>query len=86
MTIARQRFGKHVPAAGSNTPTVTLRVVGRDEKGSINTEAVKFGRESQRTQTREILRWRGSAAYTNDRPVLSLERTPQKNKAGTVKQ
>jgi hypothetical protein len=31
--------------AGSNTSTVTLRVVGGDEKGSLETETVKYGRE-----------------------------------------
>jgi hypothetical protein len=29
--------------AGSNTSTVTLRVVGGDEKGSLNCETVKYG-------------------------------------------
>jgi hypothetical protein len=33
--------------AGSNTPTVTLRVVGGEEKGSLKSETVKYGRESQ---------------------------------------
>jgi hypothetical protein len=33
--------------AGSNTSTVTLRVVGGDKKGSIKSETVKYGRESQ---------------------------------------
>jgi hypothetical protein len=32
--------------AGSNTPTVTLRVVGGDEKGSLESETVKYGHES----------------------------------------
>jgi hypothetical protein len=32
--------------AGSNTSTVTLRVVGGDEKGSLKSEAIKYGRES----------------------------------------
>jgi hypothetical protein len=32
--------------AGSNTSTVTLRVVGGDEKGRLNSEAVKCGRKS----------------------------------------
>jgi hypothetical protein len=41
--------------AGSNTSTVTLRVVGGDEKESLNSETVKYGRESQGTQTRERL-------------------------------
>jgi hypothetical protein len=38
--------------AWSNTSTVALRVVG-DEKGNIEYEAVKYGRESHGTQTRE---------------------------------
>jgi hypothetical protein len=38
---------------GSNTSTVTLRVVGGDEKGSLKTETVKYGREIQGTRTRE---------------------------------
>jgi hypothetical protein len=31
--------------AGSNTSTVTLRVVGGDKKGSLKSERVKYGRE-----------------------------------------
>jgi hypothetical protein len=38
--------------AGSDTTTVTLRVVGGDEKGSLKSETVKYGRESQGTRTR----------------------------------
>jgi hypothetical protein len=72
--------------ASSNTYTVTLRVVGGDEKGSLKSETVKYGRESQGTQTRERLRWQGAAAYTKDGLVLSSERAPHKNKAVTVKQ
>jgi hypothetical protein len=53
--------------AGSNNSTVTLRVVGGDEEGSLKTETVKYGRETQRTRIQEILRWRGPAAYTKDR-------------------
>jgi hypothetical protein len=41
--------------AGSNTSTVTLRVVGGDEKGSLKSETVKYGHESQGTRTRERL-------------------------------
>jgi hypothetical protein len=37
---------------GSNNPTVTLRVVQGDEKGSLESETVKYGRESQGTGTR----------------------------------
>jgi hypothetical protein len=71
--------------AGSNTSTVTLRVVGGDKKGSLKFETVKYGHESQGTRTRERLSWRGSAAYTKDRPVLSPERAPQENKTVTTK-
>jgi hypothetical protein len=63
---------------GSNTSTVTLRVVGGDEKGSLKSETVKYGYESKGTWTQGRLRWRVPAAYTKDRPVLSLERTPTK--------
>jgi hypothetical protein len=62
--------------AGSNT-TVTLRVVGGDEKGSLGSETVKYGHESYGTRTRKLLRWQRPAAIVNDRPVLSLERAPQ---------
>jgi hypothetical protein len=72
--------------AGSNTSTMTLRVVGGDEKGSLKSESVKYNCESQGTQTRETLRWQEPAAYTKDKPVLSSERAPHKNKTVTVKQ
>jgi hypothetical protein len=65
---------------------VTLRVVAGDEKGSLESETLKYGRESQGTRTRERLRWQGPAAYKKDRPVLSSERAPHKNKAITVKE
>jgi hypothetical protein len=42
--------------AGSNTSTVTLRVVGGDKKGSLKFETVKYGHEYQGTRTRERLR------------------------------
>jgi hypothetical protein len=35
--------------AGSNTPTVALRVVRGDEKGSLESEIVKYGHEPHRT-------------------------------------
>jgi hypothetical protein len=41
--------------AGSNTSTVTLWVVGVDEKGSLKSERVKYGHESQETRTWERL-------------------------------
>jgi hypothetical protein len=71
--------------AGSNTSTVTLRVVGGDEKGSLKSETVKYGHESQMTRTRERLHWRRPAAYIKDTPALSPERAPQKSKTITVK-
>jgi hypothetical protein len=64
--------------AGSNTSTVTLRVAGGDEKGSLKSETVKYGSETQGTRTRERLRWQGLEAYTKDRPVLLSERPPHK--------
>jgi hypothetical protein len=39
--------------AGSNTPTITTRVVGGDEKESLKSEAVKYGRKSQGARTDE---------------------------------
>jgi hypothetical protein len=64
--------------AGSNTSTVTLRVVGGDEKGSLKCETVKYGLKSQGTRTPERLRWQGPAAHTKDRPrPLVREGAPQ---------
>jgi hypothetical protein len=71
--------------AGSNTSTVTLQVVGGDEKGSLESETVKYDHDSQGTWTRERLRWRGPSTYIKDRHVLSPERVPLKNKTVTVK-
>jgi hypothetical protein len=55
--------------AGSNTSTMTLRVVGGDEKESLESEILKYGRESQGTRTRERLHWQGPVACTEDIPV-----------------
>jgi hypothetical protein len=71
--------------AGSNTSTVTLRVVGGDETGSLKSETVKYGLKSQGTRTRERLRWQGPAAHTKARPVLSSERAPHGIKNVTVR-
>jgi hypothetical protein len=57
----------------------------KSQKERLKSETVKYGREYQGTRTRERLRWQGSATCTNDRPVLSSERAPHKNKAVTVK-
>jgi hypothetical protein len=50
-------FGTRVTRveAGSNTSTVTLRVVGGNEKGNLESERVKYGCESLGTRTRERL-------------------------------
>jgi hypothetical protein len=71
--------------AGSNTSTVILRVVGGDEKGSLESETVKYDRESHGTLSREWLRWRGPVATANDTPLLSSERASQLNKPATVR-
>jgi hypothetical protein len=73
-----------VEAAGSNTSTVTLRVVGGDEKGSLKCETVKYGLKSQGTRALERLRWQEPATHTKDRPDLSSVRAPHKNKTVTV--
>jgi hypothetical protein len=39
--------------AGMNSSTVILRVVGGDEEGSLESETVKYGRESHGTRTGE---------------------------------
>jgi hypothetical protein len=64
--------------AGTNTSTVTLRVVRGDEMGSLKSETVKYGRKYKGTRTQERLRWQGPAAYIKDRPGLSSERAPHK--------
>jgi hypothetical protein len=86
LTLSSVQFssGEACVEAGSNTSTVTLRVVGGDEKGSLKSETVKYGREYQGTWTRERLRWQGPAAIVNDRPVLSSDRAPHINKPTTV--
>jgi hypothetical protein len=70
--------------AESNTATVTLTVVGGDEKRSLESETVRYGHESHGTRTRKWLGWRGPAAVLNDRPVLSSERASHINKPATV--
>jgi hypothetical protein len=70
--------------AGSDTSTVTMRVVGGDEKGSLESETVNYGHESHGSRIRKCLHWHGSGAIVNDRPVLSSERAPHINKPATV--
>jgi hypothetical protein len=48
------RFASEVNSrveAGSNTSTVALRDVGGDEKRSLESEIIKYGRESHGTRT-----------------------------------
>jgi hypothetical protein len=71
--------------AGSNTSTVTPRVVGGDKKGSLKYETVKYGHENKGTRTQEALRWRGPVACTKGRPVLPSERAPHKNRTVIVR-
>jgi hypothetical protein len=65
--------------------TVTLRVVGGDEKGSLRSETVKYGRKSQGTRTREDCAGKDQWHITKDRPVLSSERAPHGIKNVTVR-
>jgi hypothetical protein len=76
-------FRAYQCGGGVNTSTVTLRVVGGNER-SLESETVKYGRESQGTRTRERLYWQGPPAYTKDRPVLSSERVSHEKKTVTV--
>jgi hypothetical protein len=55
------------------TLSATLRVVGGDENGSLNSETVKYGHESQGTRTRKRLRWQGPAAYIQTHPLVREE-------------
>jgi hypothetical protein len=71
---------------GSNTSTVTLRVVVGDKKGSLKFERVKHGHEYKWTRTRERLRWQRPVACIKDRPVFSSERARHKNKTVNAKQ
>jgi hypothetical protein len=64
--------------AGSNTSTVTLRVVGGNEKESLKSETVKYGsRVPSDSDLRNIMLARA-------RPVLLSERALQNNKTVTV--
>jgi hypothetical protein len=70
--------------AESNTSTVTLRVVGGDEKGSFESETVNYGHESHGSRTQKCLHWQGPGAIVNDSPVFSSDRAPNINKPATV--
>jgi hypothetical protein len=65
--------------AGSNTSTVTLRVVVGDKKGRLKSERVKYGRESHGTQTRVTALARASSNYKRQTRSPVRERAPYKN-------
>jgi hypothetical protein len=64
--------------AESNTSTVTLRIVGGDEKGSLKSECetVKYGHKSQGTRTRGLAR--ASSIYKTQIRPLVREGAPHK--------
>jgi hypothetical protein len=84
LTLIRKFGSSSRVEAGSNTSTVTLRVVGGDEKGSLEPETVNYGHESHGSRTRKCLHWQGPGAIVNDRPVLSPERALYINKPATI--
>jgi hypothetical protein len=70
--------------AGSNISIVALLVVGGDEKGSLESQTVKYGHESPRDSDPRMNALARPAAKVNDRPVLSSEIAPSINKHATV--
>jgi hypothetical protein len=68
--------------AECNASTVTLLVVGGNERGSLKCETVKYDHESQGTRARERLRWRGSAVYIRKKDTWGS--TPRLNDWLTV--
>jgi hypothetical protein len=51
LRVGRRVRGFTRVEVGPNTSTVTLRVVGGDEKGSLKSETIKYGCKSQGTRT-----------------------------------
>jgi hypothetical protein len=72
--------------AGSSTSTLALRFVGGDEKGSLKTETVKYGHESQGTRIPERLRGRGQQHIQKTDPSSRHRGRPHKSETVTVKQ
>jgi hypothetical protein len=56
------------------TSTVTLRVIGGDEMGSLKCETVKYGHEIQGARTKKRLHSQGPAAYTYKSQTRPLAR------------
>jgi hypothetical protein len=82
----KERYSRHIDPCGGGIEYLHRDTASRRRrrKGSLKSETVKYGRESQGTRTQERLRWQGPAAYTKDRPALSSERAPHMNKPVTV--
>jgi hypothetical protein len=72
--------------AGSNTPTVTLRVVGVDEKRSFTYETVKYGRESQGTRPEKNCAGKDQQHIQKTDPSSRQRGHSTENKTITVKQ
>jgi hypothetical protein len=64
--------------AGSNTSTVTLRVVGGDEKGCLKSETIKYGHECQDSNQRKTTLARTSSIYKKQTRPVVREGAPQK--------
>jgi hypothetical protein len=63
--------------AGSNTSTVTLRVVGGEEKGNLRSETVKYGRKSQGTRTKKDCAGKGQRHIKRQTRPLVREGAPR---------
>jgi hypothetical protein len=66
--------------AGWNTSTVTLQVVGGDEKGSLKSETVKYGHEFSRDSDPRKTLARASSIYKRQNRPLVREAAPEKTK------
>jgi hypothetical protein len=66
--------------AGSNTSTVTLRVVGGDEMGSLESETVKYGRKSQGTKTEKDCAGKGQRHIEKTDPSSRQRGRPTESK------
>jgi hypothetical protein len=71
---------------GSNTSTVSLRVVVDDEKGNLKSERVNMVTSPKGLGPEKTTLAKARAACTKDRPVLSSRRTTYKNKTVAVKE
>jgi hypothetical protein len=71
---------------GSNTSTMTLRVVGGNEEGSLKSETAKYSRESQGTRIQERCAGKCQQHVQKTDPSYCQRGRPTKNKAVTVKQ